>query len=153
MRNYILSYFFEYLSSFRLNRFVLKLSFIKMLSNTPSISNMKILITTRLKVSQYGVISGSYFPASGLNTERYFPAFRLNTERYGVSLRIQSKCRKIRTRKNSIFGHFSRCACFYIIFNWLIKNVFSINNNITVFYLCSSKIKSRVSVFIIKNIK
>ena len=34
----------------------------------------------------------------------YFPAFGLNTERYGVSLRIQSKCRKIRTRKNSIFG-------------------------------------------------
>ena len=29
----------------------------------------------------------------------YFPAFGLNTERYGVSLRIQSKCRKIRTRK------------------------------------------------------
>ena len=29
----------------------------------------------------------------------YFPAFGLNTERYGVSLRIQSKCRKIQTRK------------------------------------------------------
>ena len=25
-----------------------------------------------------------------------------------VSLRIQSECRKIRTRKNSVFGHFSR---------------------------------------------
>ena len=41
--------------------------------------------------------SGPYFPASGLNTERY-----------GVSLRIQSECRKIRTRENSVFGHFSR---------------------------------------------
>ena len=29
----------------------------------------------------------------------YFPAFGLNTEIYGVSFRIQSKCRKIRTRK------------------------------------------------------
>ena len=29
----------------------------------------------------------------------YFHAFRLNMERYSVSLRIQSKCRKIRTRK------------------------------------------------------
>ena len=29
----------------------------------------------------------------------YFPAFGLNPERHGVSLCIQSKCRKIRTRK------------------------------------------------------
>ena len=33
---------------------------------------------------------------------------RLNTERYSVSLRIQSEYGKIRTRKNSVFGHFSR---------------------------------------------
>ena len=38
----------------------------------------------------------------------YFPVFRLNTEIYGVNFRIQSEYRKIRTRKNSIFGHFSR---------------------------------------------
>ena len=31
-------------------------------------------------------------------------------ERYGVSLRIQSKCSKIQTSKNSVFGHFSRSA-------------------------------------------
>ena len=36
----------------------------------------------------------------------YFPAFGLNTE--GVSPSIQSECRKISTRKNSVFGHFSR---------------------------------------------
>ena len=40
------------------------------------------------KVSKYGVFSGPYFPAFGMNTEKY-----------GVSLCIQSKCRKIRTRK------------------------------------------------------
>ena len=38
----------------------------------------------------------------------YFPVFGLNMERYSVSLRTQSKCRKIRTRKKSVFGHFSR---------------------------------------------
>ena len=37
----------------------------------------------------------------------YFPAFGLNTKRYFVSLRIQSECGKIRTRKNSVFRHFS----------------------------------------------
>ena len=55
--------------------------------------------TTASKMSKYGVISGRYFPAFGLNTERYF-----------VSLRIESKCWKIRTRNNSVFGHFSRVS-------------------------------------------
>ena len=53
------------------------------------------------KVSKYGVISGPYFPAFGLNTERYF-----------VSLRIQSECGKIRTRNKSVFGHFSRSVTY-----------------------------------------
>ena len=51
--------------------------------------------STAWKVSNYGVFSGPYFPAFGLNTERY-----------EVSLRIQSECGKIRTRKKSVFGHF-----------------------------------------------
>ena len=46
-------------------------------------------------MSKYWVISGPYFPAFGLNTEKYL-----------VSLRIQSECGKIRTRNNSVFGHF-----------------------------------------------
>ena len=46
----------------------------------------------------------------GVNSGPYFPAFGLNTERYEVSLRILSECRKIRTRNNSVFGHFSRTA-------------------------------------------
>ena len=45
---------------------------------------------TAWKVSKYGFFSGPYFPACG------------------VSLRIQSECRKIRTKKNFVFGHFSR---------------------------------------------
>ena len=51
---------------------------------------------TAWKVSKYGVISGSYFPVFGLNMERY-----------SVSLRIQPEYGKIRTRNNSVFGHFS----------------------------------------------
>ena len=48
-------------------------------------------------VSKYGVFSSLCFLA-----------FKLNKERYELSLRIQSKCEKIRTRKNSVFGHISR---------------------------------------------
>ena len=48
-------------------------------------------------MSKYGVFSGPYFPVFGLNTKIY-----------GVNLRIQSECRKIRTRKDSVFGHVSR---------------------------------------------
>ena len=51
------------------------------------------------KLSKYGVFSGPYFPV-----------FRLNTEIY---LRIQSEYRNIRTRKNSVFGHFPRSVKVY----------------------------------------
>ena len=46
-------------------------------------------------MSKYGVISGPYFPVIGLNTEIYFEF-------------IQFECRTIRTKNNSVFGHFSR---------------------------------------------
>ena len=63
---------------------------------------LKIMLafTTAWKVSKYGLFSGPYFLV-----------FRLNTEIYEVNLLIQSKYRKIQTRKNSIFGHFSRHNC------------------------------------------
>ena len=48
-------------------------------------------------MSKYGVLSSPYFPLFGLNMEIY-----------GVNVRIQSEYRKIRTRNNSAFGHFSR---------------------------------------------
>ena len=44
---------------------------------------------TPWKVSQYGVFSGPYFPAFGLNTERYVK----------------------NSRRNFVFGHFSRSGC------------------------------------------
>ena len=55
-------------------------------------------INTAWKVSKYRVFSGPYFPVFGLNTEIY------------SNLRIQSEYRKIRIRKNSVFGRFSRSA-------------------------------------------
>ena len=50
-------------------------------------------------MSKHRVFSGPYFLAFGLNTYSDW-----------VSLRIQSECGKIRIRKNSVFGHFSRVA-------------------------------------------
>ena len=46
----------------------------------------------------------------------YFLAFGLNTERYSLSFRIHSECGKIRTRKNYVFGHFSRSVSLRISF-------------------------------------
>ena len=40
-------------------------------------------IYTAWKVSKYGVFSGPYFPAFGLNTERYCSIFSPNTAKYG----------------------------------------------------------------------
>ena len=37
----------------------------------------------------------------------YFAVFGLNAEIYGLNLGIQSEYRKVRTIKNSVFGHFS----------------------------------------------
>ena len=48
------------------------------------------------KASKYGVFPGPYFPVIGLNTAIY-----------NENLRIQSEYGKTRTRKNSVFGHFS----------------------------------------------
>ena len=59
-----------------------------------------VLLKRSLRENKYGVFSGCYFPV-----------FELDTEIYGVNLRIQSKDRKIRTRKNSVFGHFPRSGC------------------------------------------
>ena len=45
------------------------------------------------------------------NTEfflgQHFAVFGLNTEIYGVDLRSQFKYGKVRSRKNSVLGHFS----------------------------------------------
>ena len=51
---------------------------------------------TAWKGSKYKVFSGPHFPVFGLNTDIY-----------RVNLCIESEYRKIRTRKNSVYGHFS----------------------------------------------
>ena len=71
-------------------------------ANTPYVSYVP---TTARKESKYGVISGPYFPVFGLNLEIYF-----------VNIRIQSEYRKIRTRNNSVFGHFSRSTSAQVYF-------------------------------------
>ena len=66
------------------------------------------MLVTAWKVSEDGVFSGPYFPTSGLNTERY-----------SVTLRIQSECGKTRTRKTSVFAHFSRSGWIIFFVKWL----------------------------------
>ena len=53
-------------------------------------------------MSKYGVFSGPQFSVFGLNTIIY-----------PVNLRLQSKYGKIRTKKNSALGHFSRSVSRY----------------------------------------
>ena len=67
-------------------------TFIFLNSDAPLLCCIKVAYFTSWKVFKYGVISGPYFPLFGLN------------------LRIQSEYRKIRTRNNSVFGHFSCIA-------------------------------------------
>ena len=59
-----------------------------------------------VKESKYGVFSGPHFPIFGLNTERYGVLIEI------LRRDIQSECGNIRTRKNSVFGHFSRSQGF-----------------------------------------
>ena len=66
------------------------------------------------EVSKYGVFSGPYFPAFGLNTEFY-----------SVNLRIQFKCGEKRIRKNSVFGHFSRSARLNVCFEYCLAFPYS----------------------------
>ena len=46
------------------------------------------------------------------NTELFLVHIFLYLEIYSVNFRIQSEYRKIRTRNNSVFGHFSRSGSY-----------------------------------------
>ena len=97
------------------------------LCSVKSIKQQKIIIN---------FLSGIYLAISNKKTLRekcpntefysglYFPVFVLNTNIYSVNLRIQSKYGKIRTRKYSVFGIFSRSISF----------TRSINGNIKILY-------------------
>ena len=70
---------------------------------------------TARKVSKYGVFSGPYSVRIQENTDQKKLRIWMDTfhaEIYGVNLRIQLEYRKTRTRKNSVFGHFSRSAIY-----------------------------------------
>ena len=72
----------------------------------------------------------------------YFPVFGLNTKIYSVNLCIQSAYRKIRTRKNSVFGRFSRSEIITIIIIFIISNHY---------YQCHFLMKNVVNVYNHKN--
>ena len=84
--------------------------------------------TTAWKVSKYGVCCGPHFPV-----------FELNTEIYGVNIHIQSKYRKIRTRNNSIFGHFSSSGYNDEVFNFSASFVLSLEFELNVLFQKKSK--------------
>ena len=73
-------------------------------------------IFTERKAYRYRVFSGLYVPVFGLNMEIYFSKSPYSVRivenmDLKVNFRIPSEYRKIPTRKNSVFGHFSRSAC------------------------------------------
>ena len=80
----------------------------------------------------------------------YFPTFGLNTGRYGVSLRILSECGKIRTRKNSIFWHFSRSVTVHF---HLCLNVNLEKNNWWFFVIIFAVYLAKVSLLKLNNRK
>ena len=65
-------------------------------------------------MSKYGVFSVPYFPVFGLNTETY-----------SANLHIHSEYRKIRTRKNSVFGHFSRSAFSVLLSSFILQIIWN----------------------------
>ena len=62
------------------------------------------------------------FPNTEFFLVRIFRVFGLNTEICGVNLRNESEYRKTRTRKNSLFGHFSRSVSCLDLFSWNVEN-------------------------------
>ena len=85
--------------------------------------------STVWKVSKYGVFSGPHFPTFGQNTERY-----------SISLRIQSEYGKKRTRKNSVFGHFSRSV--RNIHKWI--TVLNDFHFLLIYFQCSSCCRKKI---------
>ena len=75
----------------------------------------KLYINTALPSTGTSLISNLYHCVKSVQKYRvisgpYFPIFGLNAEIFHANLCIQSEYRKIRTRNNSVFGHFSHCG-------------------------------------------
>ena len=96
-------------------------------------------INTAWKVSKSGGISGPYFLVFGLNTEIY-----------RINLRIQSEYWKIRTRNNSVFGHFSGSENVWFFTTWRLIAKFHTHgldmSSLVLMYSYSSNIKPRVKI-------
>ena len=113
--------FINYKSKSELNEFYL--STFKKTQRNFWVFSSKQQAFTAWNVSRYGVISGPYFPVLGLNTEIY-----------EVHLCIQSEYRKIRTRNNFVFGHFSSNVLFDKI-TWNLKKYSAIVKILTIILL------------------
>ena len=77
-------------------------------------------------------IIGSPCSAASIDNARgfscpYFPVFGLNT----VNLHIQSEYRKIKTRKSSMFGHFS-CSEIFMNFCDLVRLLLILQSNLSI---------------------
>ena len=68
----------------------------------------KVLAADLLSSSSLSLDSCIFYIIHRVISGPYFPLFWMNTEIYSANLRIQSEYRKIRTRENFLFGHFSR---------------------------------------------
>ena len=95
------------------------------LQNWQKISLVPFFKTSKKTFTGWNLFKHGVFP--GL----YFSAFELNTEINRVNLLIQSKCMKIRTRKNSVLGHFSRN----------VSHHHQQNMGIRIFFISSAKLK------------
>ena len=67
----------------------------------------RVLIPLRLTAAASAAETSCNVPKYEVSSGPYLLIFGLNTEIYSVNLRIQPVYGKIRTRKNSAFGHFS----------------------------------------------
>ena len=90
------------------------------------IRDVSLDLITAWKVSKYGVVSSPYFPVFGLNYEDLLrkPPYSIRIQEnmdqkwlriwtLFANLPMQSEYREIRTRNNSVFGHFSHSADVY----------------------------------------
>ena len=85
------------------------------------------------RVTKYYIDSFTAFTSTPPQVSKYrvfsdlcFPTFGMNTGGNSVSLCMQSKYGKIRTRKNSVFGHFSRSSS---LSNFVIISFSTINRH------------------------
>ena len=80
----------------------------KSILNSIEVLISKALIDSNVSHNESVLINNALKEYENMKENKFFPVFGLNMEIYLVNRHIQSDYRKIRTRKSSAFGHFSR---------------------------------------------